>query len=89
MAALPVGYASIIEGPDELVGTAWGRILLVKLGFVAVAAGLGAYNRKLVPALAAGEPEAPARFLRVLAVEAVVLIAVAAVTAWLVAASTV
>ena len=82
--------ATILDGPGDLVDTAWGRLLAVKLVLVVVAAGLGAYNnRVLVPALTAGEDGAPARFARVLGVEAVVLVGIVVVTAWLVAASTV
>lgn len=56
-------------------GSSWGRVLDVKLALVALAVALGGFNRFVVmPALPAARP----RFVRVLRVESVVLIAVLA-----------
>jgi copper transport protein len=78
---------TIVDGPSDLISTGWGRLLLVKVALVATAASAGAYNHKvLVPALQErpDDPVLIARFRRVVTTEAVVLVAVGAVTAWLV-----
>jgi copper resistance protein D len=70
--------------PQALVSSAYGWVLLAKLGLVAAAVGLGAYNRWVhMPALLAGLAATPsqarapwARFAAVLRVEAVLLLAV-------------
>lgn len=80
-----------LGGIDYLVGNPYGNTLVAKLLLVAVAAMLGGFNRFFVmrPWLAresAGDvaPEVlPLRFRRVLWVEAVVLLAVVVVAAWL------
>jgi copper transport protein len=71
---------------DALTGTGYGRLLLVKVAFVAVIAGLGAYNHlRLVPALRRGKATASLAQLRsTLAVEAVALAVVVALTSVLV-----
>ncbi len=81
----------ILDTPGDLVGTDWGRILILKTLAVAVAAGLGAYNHfHLRPALEAA-PDDPtlARELRTtLTIESAVFVVVVMLTAWLVAAAT-
>lgn len=81
----------VLDEPGDLFSTDWGRVLLVKVGAVTIAAGLGAYNHfALRPALAA-RPADPdlARHLRVsLLVESAIMAAVVVLTAVLVAAST-
>jgi putative copper resistance protein D len=58
----------------------WGLVLDVKLALVATAVALGAFNRWLVmPSL----PSAWPRFVRVVRIEAVVLLAVLVAAAWL------
>ena len=60
--------------------TAWGIALDVKLALVAIAVALGGFNRLVVlPRM----PGAATRFARVLRVEAVVMLGVLAVAAWL------
>ena len=82
-------YAIWINVPTQraLLATPYGRVLLVKLGLVAVIAGLGAYNRFVLrPAIAAGPrlDGTTRRFVRSItgeiALGAGVLLAVAALT---------
>lgn len=82
-------YAAWLNVPARLalLATPYGRILLVKLGLVAVIAGFGAYNRFVLrPAIAAGPrlEETTRRFIRSItgeiALGAGVLLAVAALT---------
>jgi copper transport protein len=48
----------IIDSPTDLIGTAWGRILLIKLGLVTVVAIMGyVNNRYALPALDAWHPQ--------------------------------
>lgn len=82
--------AIVLDSVSELWTTPWGRLLLAKVTFVAVAAGLGGYNhRVLVPAMEADPHAGPPahRFRSVAAVEAGVLVAVIVVTAFLVGAA--
>lgn len=84
-----------LGGLDSLVGNAYGNILVAKLLLVGAAAILGGFNRFFVmrPWLAresAGDAAAevlPLRFRRVLRVEAVLLLAVVVVAAWLASTS--
>ena len=71
---------------DALTGTGYGRLLLVKVGVVAVIAGLGAYNHfRLVPALTRGKAQAALTQLRgTLRLEVLALALVVALTAVLV-----
>src|SRR5690606_18894393 len=72
---------------DALVGTGYGRLLLVKIGLAAVVAGLGAWNRfRLVPAVKKGvDPERPwHRLQRTVTTEAGVLVLAVLVTGFLV-----
>ena len=61
-------------------GSSWGLLLDVKLALVACAVALGAFNRFVVMRAL---PSAGPRFARVLRVEAVVLLGVLVVAAWL------
>jgi copper transport protein len=67
----------IVDDPDQLTGTEWGRRLLVKLVAVVVAAAIGAYHHFVtVPRFAAGQPVTPRALIEVrttLVIEALVL----------------
>jgi copper transport protein len=77
----------IIDGPGELVGTPWGRVLLAKLALVVVVALMGyANNRYALPALDAWRPGTARMLRRTVAAEAAVMVAVVLVTAVLVGA---
>jgi len=73
-----------VGSPANLAGNVYGNTLLVKVGLVAIAVALGAFNRfRVMPHLMAalraplGLPTQPReRFVRVLRIEAVVLLAV-------------
>ena len=74
------------------VSTDWGRTLLVKLGLVAVAGAIGAYNHFVVLPLLERDPASDAvlgRARTAVTAEAALLVAAAAVSAFLVAASTI
>ncbi|MBP7000750.1 CopD family protein [Amaricoccus sp.] len=59
LAAVQLGSAA------ALIDTAYGRLLLAKLAAVALLLALAAHNRlRLTPAIAAGDPDAPARLRR-------------------------
>jgi copper transport protein len=80
----------ILGSFGDLTGTRWGRILLVKVGAVAIAAAIGGYNHfVVVPALEAAEtPVAIARRARTtVTVEAALLAFVVAMTVLLTTAS--
>jgi copper transport protein len=85
LAGLALGWAET-RSWDALVSTTYGRLLLVKVGLVAVVAGVGGYNnRRLVPALrssAAGQ--AWGRLRRTVRFEAAVLVVALGVTGVLV-----
>ncbi len=73
-----------VGGPDSLLGTGYGRTLLLKLGLVAIAFTLGFYNwRKVRPSLA--ERPDPGALRIPASVEAVLGVVVLLVTAILVA----
>jgi copper transport protein len=77
----------ILDGPGELVGTPWGRVLLAKLALVVVVALMGyANNRYALPALDAWRPGTARMLRRTVAAEAAVMVAVLLVTAVLVGA---
>jgi len=81
----------VLDSPIDLFGTEWGRVLLIKVGAVAVAAGIGAYNHfRLRPALEQNpdDPALAVEFRRTLLVEAGVFLVVIALSAWLVGAAT-
>ncbi len=73
----------------DLWSTPWGRLLLAKIALVAVAAAIGGHNRwVLIPAVEQNESATVNRRLRRAAsIEAIALVCVAVVTAFLVAAS--
>ncbi len=80
----------VLDAPGDLFSTDWGRVLLVKIGAVALAAGLGGYNHfALRPALEArpDDPEVAAHLRVSLLIESVVMVAVIVITAVLVASS--
>jgi len=81
----------VLDSPGDLFSTDWGQVLLVKIGAVAVVAGLGGYNHfALRPALEARphDPELAAHLRVSLLIESVVMVAVIVITAVLVASST-
>ena len=95
LAAVAVAGAAlaviVLESPSELWSTPWGRLLLVKVAVVAVAAGLGALvHVRLRPALERdpADPELAVRVRRSFTAESVAFVVVLAVTAWLVGAAT-
>nr|WP_269449700.1 FixH family protein [Auraticoccus cholistanensis] len=80
----------VLETWDALLGTGYGRTLLVKLGLVGVALLLAGWNRlRLLPALAAvGDPSALlSRLRRTLLDELALLLAAVAVTGLLISSS--
>lgn len=83
--------AIVLNSPEELWSTEWGRVLLAKTTVVGVAAVMGAVNhRHLRPALER-DPTSPAlarTTRRTLTIESVVFVAIIALTTWLVAAAT-
>jgi len=85
-----------VGSPENLLGATYGKLLLLKLALVLVAAALGGHNRlfampKLLEALrlttSTGGIHASKRFTTVLRIEAVVLAAVLVVAAVLVASA--
>lgn len=80
----------VLDSLGELTGTPWGKILLLKTAAVGLAMIGGAYNHfRLLPALEA-DPESPELLggLRsTVTAEAILLVFVVMVTAWLVAAA--
>jgi putative copper export protein len=80
---------TVLDSPGDLWRTPWGRLLLVKVALVAVAAGIGAYNRQVLLPDLERDPEgrAPGRFRTAVTVEAGALGVVVAVTAFLVGAA--
>ena len=81
---------SILEAPFELWSTSWGRLLLVKVTMVGLAASLGAYNHFfVVPVLEsdASNEGASEQVAKVVRIEGAILIAVVVITAILVGAA--
>ena len=79
----------VLDSFGDLTSTEWGQILLLKVGAVAVAAAAGAYNHfRLIPALDAtpDDVELAVRMRSTVTAEAILLLFVIVVTAWLVAA---
>lgn len=77
----------ILDGPADLVTTAWGRVLLVKMALVAAVALIGLYNSKhVVPRLDQRVLDSTQRLRRVVLTEAVLMLGVVLVTAILVSA---
>lgn len=54
----------LAEGPERLVGTTYGRLLLAKLAIGFAAMGLGAVNKQIVTAKVAADPATGRRWLR-------------------------
>jgi copper transport protein len=89
MAGLAMSFL-IIDGLDDYWSTPWGRLLLVKVGLVAIAASVGAYNHFVVAPKLAGDPQDGfygQRLRLTLAAEGLVLLVVTAVTVFLTEAS--
>lgn len=81
----------VVDGFDDITGTAWGRRLLIKVALVGVTASIGANNRfRVLPALDAAPDDLKlARRARTsVTVEVVVLAVVVVVTGLLATAST-
>ena len=80
----------VLDSFGDLTGTSWGQILLLKSAAVALAALGGAYNHfRLLPALEA-DPESPTllgELRSTVTAEAICLVFVVVVTAWLVASA--
>lgn len=73
----------IVETPQNLVGTGYGRALLVKLGVIAVVLALAAWNRHNLLRRIAPRPTASMRWRalrRILVVEALLLVAAVIIT---------
>lgn len=81
----------VLDRFDDLWSTPWGRLLLAKIALVAVAAAIGGHNRwVLIPAVQQnGEAIIHQRLRRAAIIEAIALMTVAVITAFLVAASAV
>lgn len=81
---------TIMGGPQALVTTAYGQMLLIKLAIVASVLGVGALNKmRLVPALAQERPGAGVRLRQSLRWETVVFLLIFAATAILTTSFTV
>jgi copper transport protein len=80
----------VLDSIGELTGTPWGKILLLKTAAVGLAMIGGAYNHfRLLPSLEA-DPESPelrTALRNTVTAEAIMLVFVVTVTAWLVAAA--
>lgn len=83
----------ILDSPAQLWSTDWGKVLIAKVLVVGLAAGIGGYNHfKLIPRVEAGGDRGGAGVARLgvsLRAEAAVMLAVLALTAVLVRASSV
>lgn len=81
---------TILDTVSELWGTAWGRLLLVKVFIVALAAGAGAYNHyQLIPRLerVTNKASVSNELRLVVTIEAVLLVLALVTTAFLVGAA--
>ncbi|MEL7206802.1 MAG: CopD family protein, partial [Actinomycetota bacterium] len=80
----------ILDGPGELVSTSWGRLLMIKAALVAIVAAAGGYNHLVLLPRLEVRPDDRAlasHFRRVAAGEALLLLVVVGLTAWLVGAA--
>lgn len=81
----------VLDSVGDLTRTEWGQTLLLKTAAVMIAVGVGAYNHfRMVPALDA-EPDSErlrSQLRSTVTVEAIILVFVVVVTAWLIAADT-
>ena len=78
---------AILDAPSELATTSWGRVLVLKVIAVAVAAGIGAYNHFAVVPVLDRDPTDDTmtdRLSRLVRTEGVILLIVIALTAILV-----
>ena len=88
-AAGAIFAAVLVRSPAGLFDSAYGRLLLVKLGAVAVLLGLAALNKlRLVPALEFGRDRARTRLVRSIRMEAAAVILILVVTATLTSVAT-
>ena len=81
----------VLDSFGDLFSSDWGRVLLLKVGVVAIAAGLGGFNHFVLrPALETNpdDPDVAAHLRRSLLLESVAMGAVVVLTAVLVASST-
>lgn len=77
----------ILDSLEALTGTRYGVTLMVKIGAVALVVLLAVWNRwKLVPTVGS-RPDSPRKLRRIVGAEAVLLLAVASITALLVSQS--
>ena len=97
IALVAAGLAGVVlsiivaDSVSDLWSTAWGRLLLVKVALVGVAAAIGAWNHFVMVPQLDEHPDDRAlvrRFARVLRAESAALVAVVVVTGLLVGAST-
>ncbi len=80
----------ILDSPSELWSTEWGRLLVLKTVFVGVAAAAGGYNHKVLIPQMSTDPDDPvltSHFRMIVTGEAVALVAVLIVTAFLMGAA--
>jgi len=80
----------ILDSPSQLWSTPWGQLLMVKVALVAIAAGGGAYNHKVIVPELDRSPDDVAvahRFRSVVTLEAAALVAVTITTALLIGSS--
>jgi copper transport protein len=79
---------TIVDAPSEILMTAWGRLLVLKVALVAVVATIGAYNHfRVVPGISHDEGDRNATILRrTTRIESAILVGVLGVTAILVTA---
>ncbi|WMS43486.1 CopD family protein [Acuticoccus sp. MNP-M23] len=81
--------AALIRSPAGLLQSAYGQIILVKLGVVAMLLGLAALNKfRLVPALASGREGARTEIVRSVRMEAAAITIILIVTATLTSVAT-
>jgi copper transport protein len=79
----------IVDGLRDYIDTDWGQLLLIKVGAVLIAAGLGGHNHyKVLPATQVDADEMAATARKTIAAESVVLLAVLVITVFLTVAST-
>lgn len=87
VAAAGIGMSlTIVDGLGDYLGTAWGRILLVKVALVGGAVGIGAYNHFVVVPALETDPAHPIYLPRsrsTITAEVVILLAVAVITGFL------
>jgi copper transport protein len=79
----------IVDGPRDYIDTGWGQLLLIKVGAVSIAAGLGAHNHyNVLPTMRVDADAMAVTARRTIAAESVVLLAVLVITVFLTVAST-